>query len=209
MASIPINIAVEDDLSDVVLRRLLEHSGREYCVGTTYGLTGFGYLKRTISGWNAAARGIPFLLLTDLDRHLCPLALIADWLKVPMHPNLVLRIAVQEVEAWLLADAQNLGQFLKVSKDKFPLQCEAVPDPKGLLVTLARRSRSREIRDSITPRVGSTAKQGPDYNACLSSFVRTSWNIDSAIVNSPSLRKAVDKLADFTPTWPDPFPVAQ
>jgi hypothetical protein len=202
MASIPINIAVEDDLSAVVLRRLLNHSGKDYCVGVTYGLTGFGYLKRTVHGWNAAARGIPFVLLTDLDTYSCPPQLITDWLKVPVHPNLVFRVAVREVEAWLLADSDNLGRFLAVSKTNIPPLCETISDPKAALVTLARRSRSREIRDRVAPRAGSTAKQGPDYNACLSSFVLSTWDIDVAATKAPSLRKAVDRLTTFTPVWP-------
>ena len=69
MSPIPINLAVEDDLSEWVLRVLIDYVNREYSIGTTYGRNGFGYLRKTVRGWNTAARGIPFVLLTDRGVH--------------------------------------------------------------------------------------------------------------------------------------------
>ncbi len=202
MASIPINLAVEDDLSEVVLRTIIERSNREYHIGTAYGRTGFGYLRKTVAGWNAAARGIPFILLTDLDHYQCPPELIADWLKVPVHSNLIFRVAVREVESWLLADPTNLAKYLAVSVRLVPAACDYIGDPKASLVALARRSRSSDIRSRIVPRTGSTATQGPDYNACLAGFVQTSWDLRSACTNSDSLRRAVERVVSFEPVWP-------
>jgi hypothetical protein len=202
MASIPINLAVEDDLSEVVLRMIIRHSSRDYHIGTAYGRTGFGYLRKTIAGWNAAARGIPFMILTDLDEYHCPPGLISDWLKVPIHSNLIFRVAVREVESWLLADPTNLARYLSVPTALVPPACDQIPDPKAALVSLARRSRSKDIRGRIVPRTGSTAKQGPDYNGCLTGFVQTTWDIDAASANSESLRRAVNRVAKFEPVWP-------
>ncbi len=202
MASIPINLAIEDDLSEVVLRTIIERSHRDYHIGTAYGRTGFGYLRKTVAGWNAAARGVPFILLVDLDEYQCPPDLISDWLRVPVHANLIFRVAVREVESWLLADPTNLARYLSVSTALVPLGCDQIPDPKAALVALARRSRSKDIRGRIVPRAGSTAKQGPDYNGCLTEFVRTKWDINAACTNSISLRRAVNRVADFEPVWP-------
>src|SRR5271166_3110925 len=102
MNLIPVNLATEDELSETVLLRMLADLGR-FAVGTSYRRGGFAYLERNISGWNHAAKGIPFILLTDLDRCVCPAKLFGDWLKAPRHPNLLFRVAVREVEAWLLA----------------------------------------------------------------------------------------------------------
>ena len=99
MNPIPVNLAVEDDLSEAVLRRLLAHTGRGFAIGTVYGHSGYGYLRSTIHGWNRAARGIPILVLTDLDRYHCPPALIRDWIPLHQDPNLLLRIAVREIES--------------------------------------------------------------------------------------------------------------
>src|SRR5580658_879547 len=100
MSVIPINLATEDELSEAVLRRLLGFAERGYEIGIVYRRGGFGYLRRTVRGWNRAAPGIPFMVLTDLDHHPCPRALIDDWLTEPQHPNFLFRVAVREVEAW-------------------------------------------------------------------------------------------------------------
>ncbi|SPE41130.1 hypothetical protein SBA3_410042 [Candidatus Sulfopaludibacter sp. SbA3] len=69
---IPVNLANEDELSEVVLRRLLDHVDRGFAIGAAYGRRGFGYLRSTIPNWNRAARQVPLIVLTDLDRHTCP-----------------------------------------------------------------------------------------------------------------------------------------
>ena len=86
--TIPVNLATEDELSEAVLRRLLDHADRGYAVGTAYGRRGFGYLRwGTIAGWNRAARFVPFVVLTDLDLRPCPAELIDDWLTEPLAPE--------------------------------------------------------------------------------------------------------------------------
>ncbi len=201
MTSIPMNLAIEDELSEKVLLRLLTSAGR-YLIGSVYGRSGFGYLKKTIRGWNNAAKSMPFLILTDLDMANCPAELISDWLPVPKHPNLLLRVAVREVESWILADAENIAGLLGVSPNLLPTAPDLVMDPKRELVNLARQSRLKSIRDSIAPRAGSTAKQGPDYNHILGSFVRDTWDIQAASLRSPSLDRTVGILRSFQPHWP-------
>jgi hypothetical protein len=201
MMVIPVNLAVEDELSEVVLRRLLEYVDREYAVGVAYRRGGYGYLRGTIKGWNHAARGKPFIVLTDLDHYPCPAALMQEWLPEPKSPNLLLRIAVREVEAWLLADRTNLGRYLGISPVLVPIEPDSLRDPKASLVNLAARSRSRDVRTGIAPKPGSTAKQGRDYNASLSNFTRSHWDIDGARRSSPSLARTIARLRTFTPVW--------
>jgi hypothetical protein len=200
MTPIPINLAAEDELSEVTLRRILNDLAR-YTVGAAYRRGGFGYLRRTISGWNSAARGIPFIVLTDLDDCECPARLISEWLTAPQHPNLLFRIAVREVESWLLADPVHLAQFLGVSERAIPTGCDNLTDPKAEIIALARRSRTTIIREGIAPKRGSTAKQGPDYNGLLGSFVRGDWDLEAARAESPSLDRTVDRLTSFNPVW--------
>jgi hypothetical protein len=202
MSPIPVHLAVEDDLSESVIRRLLADTGRDYFVGTVFGRGGFGYLRSTANNWNAAAAaGTPILLLTDLDQHPCPSGLIEEWLDSAPHSNLIFRVAVREVESWLIADRGGFAEFLGISDTAIPLQPDQLPDPKQSLINLARRSRTRRLRESIVPRKGSTAVQGPDYNGCLGDFVRNRWNRNAALQRSPSLSRAWDRLATFEPTW--------
>jgi hypothetical protein len=202
MSPIPVHLAVEDDLSESVIRRLLVDTGRDYFVGTVFGRGGSGYLRSTAKNWNAAAAaGTPILLLTDLDQHPCPPGLIEDWLDSAPHSNLIFRVAVREVESWLIADREGFAEFLGISDAAMPLQPDQLPDPKQSLVNLARRSRTRKLRESIVPRKDSTAVQGPDYNGCLGDFVRNRWNPNAAMQRSPSLSRAWDRLTAFEPTW--------
>lgn len=201
MSVIPIHLAVEDELSEAVARRLLSYVDRDYAVGVAYGHEGFGYLRKTIRGSNRAAKGIPFMVVTDLDRYPCASALIREWLVEPQNPNLLLRVAVREEESWLLADAANLARYLAAPQRHVPADPDTLPDPKASLIALAGKSRSKELRSRITPRAGSTAKQGPDYNGSMSYFVRSIWNIQAASLASPSLARTVAKLNSFTPEW--------
>jgi hypothetical protein len=203
MSPIPLHLVIEDELSEVVLRRVLADTQRDYFIGSAYGRTGFGYLQRTANKWNAAAAaGTPILLLTDLDQHECPPELIAEWVNHPCHANFLFRVAVREVESWLLADGEGFAQFLGISRVLMPAEPDLVDDPKQTLINLARRSRRSALKQSIVPRQGSTATQGPDYNGCLGDFVRNQWDSNTAKDRSPSLNRAWQRFMSFEPLWP-------
>ncbi len=196
---VPIQLAVEDELSEKVVRSMLRQSGREYCVGNCFHHAGFGYLKKTVEGFNNAARGTPFIVLTDLDDAKCAPALLTEWLRVPKHNNLVFRVAVREVEAWILADCAGFASFLGIKREKIPETPDKLDDPKAALIQLAGRSRRTHLRAAIVPRRGSTAKIGPGYNVTLGHFVESRWNVRAAMKASPSLRRAFKAISDFEP----------
>jgi len=205
MASlIPLSLAFEDELTESLALKILLTIPNEYATRTIYNRGGYGYLKRNINGFNRAAKGVPFLVGTDLDRYACPPALIADWLAEPKHHNLLIRVAVQEAEAWVLADRQGVATFLGISVAKIPENVEALPKPKEALIELARTSRKRQLRDDICPLPHSTSKIGPNYNARLGGFVRQSWNPNVARLRSPSLSRTIDRLTAFRPQWAIP-----
>ena len=197
--SIPINLAVEDPLSEAVLLKILDQSGRPYEVGNCHKKDGFGYLRKTIGGFNSAAKGTPFLVLTDLDRYECPVALIQEWLTVPKHHNLLFRVAVREVESWLLADRTGFAKFLGIRESLVPHDADTIPDPKQYLINLVRKSRKRDLLSDIVPLPKSTATQGRNYNGPLISFVQRSWDLLAAMNHSPSLSRTVDAVAQFQP----------
>ncbi|MFM6077048.1 MAG: DUF4276 family protein, partial [Dolichospermum sp.] len=192
MDLIPINLAVEDPLIEAVLRTILHQSNRRYIVGNCYFKHGFGYLKKNIKGFNNAAKGTPYIVLTDLDRAECPQELIQEWLPYTKHPNLLFRIAVREVEAWLLADSKNFAKFLGVSQTLIPQNVDEISDPKQTLINIARKSKNRELHEAIVPRSNSTAKVGRDYNGRLIYFVNNYWQMEVAKLSSPSLQRAIN-----------------
>jgi len=199
--SIPINLAVEDPLSEAVLRAILRQSNRPYEPGTCYCQGGYGYLKKTIKGFNNAAKGTPFLVLTDLDKADCPPGLIQAWLPYPKHPNLLFRIAVREVEAWILAHREAFAKFAGVQQELIPQDVDALEDPKRSLLQIVSRSKNRQLREAIVPRPNSTAKIGPDYNGQLITFVENDWQAEVAMCNSDSLQRTVNAITVFEPTW--------
>lgn len=202
-ASVAVYLAVEDTLSEAVLRRLIAAAHRDYEVAGCYGRQGFGYLKRNVARFNQAARHQPFLLLTDLDRGACASALIREWLPEPRHQNFLFRVAVREVEAWLLGDRTGFASFLGISQNRIPRSPEALPDPKQALIEIARRSKHRKLRSAIVPARGTTSKQGPDYNGCLSRFVTDDWDPDVAAEACDSLQRLRHWLRVFSPTLPE------
>jgi hypothetical protein len=197
MTTIHVNLVVEDDLSESVLRRLLRDSRQHYEVASVLPGSGFGYIKKRIVDLNRAAAGANYLVLTDLDTGQCAAALLRDWLPQPRHRNLLFRVAVREVEAWLLADRAEFASFLGVVERRIPQDAEQMDDPKAHLIALARRSRYRRVREDLVPAVGTTAKQGPGYNSRLAEFVDSRWDPHRAGQRSNSLRRLIERLANW------------
>ena len=101
----------------------------------------------------------------------------------------------------MLADSSNFSRFLGVPERAVPTGCDQLADPKAKIIELARKSRTKAVRDAIVPKRGSTAKQGPDYNGLLGLFVRNEWDLEAATAGSPSLARTVNRLLAFKPVW--------
>ncbi len=194
--NIGINLVFEDAVSGFLMTKILAEFGDKFYVGTSYSEGGFGYIRSNISGFNQAAVVTPFFVLTDLDRYECPQFLREEWLTVPAKPNLIFRVAVREVEAWILADAEGLSEFIGVNKVNFPSNPDVEIDPKVTLINLVKRSRNRRIKDDIVPK-NEYAKIGPNYNERLMTFIGEKWDISRAISRSQSLKRAYDCLDRF------------
>jgi hypothetical protein len=67
-------------------------------------------------------------------------------------------VAVREVEAWLLSDRANLVRFLSVPVSHVSRTPELLDNPKSAMVELARRSRRRDIREDMVPRLYSFSR---------------------------------------------------
>lgn len=184
--------AVEGVVDEAVVQRLIKHVGA--ALGDVHGRRGKAYLRERMAGFNNAARHAPWFILVDLDRDAdCAPPLRAAWLPNPS-PLLCFRIAVREVEAWLLADRERLAEFLRVSRARIPASPERLASPKAQMVTLARNSRRRDIRADMVPRPESGRNEGPAYASRLIEFVSSRWRPDEAARNSDSLRRAIDCL---------------
>jgi hypothetical protein len=198
---IPIHLAVEDLLSEAVLRMILRQSGKAFEIGSCFRRRGFGYLRKKIEGFNNAAKGTPFLVLTDLDQSECPPILIREWLVSPKQANLIFRIAVRSVESWLLAHRKALARFFGIPEKQIPTDPDEIENPKQFLIQSAAKSPKREIRAAIVPAPQSTAFIGPDYNGKLIEFVEREWQAREAAKYSPSLERALAAITSFRPIY--------
>ena len=202
MTPIPIYLAVEDDLSEIVLRRMLSDRPVEYAVGAVFKQSGFGYLKKQTPAFNNMAKACPVLLLTDLDKRPCAPELIAEWLKQPRHPEFLLRVAVREVEAWLLACDLLLGEYLSLRQMRLFPDPEALDDPKLELLKLAESSAKRFTREALSRRdTGGNLRQGPAYNSTLATFVDQFWKPKQAASKCQSLKRAIKALEQLESEW--------
>jgi hypothetical protein len=187
-----ITAAVEGNVDEAVVRRLIEHVGGT--PGPIYGRNGKDHLRQRIANYNQAARLSPWVVLVDLDHDAeCAPPLRSAWLPA-LSPHMCLRVAVRQVEAWLLADRERLAKFLSVSTSRIPHNPESVEHPKSTLVELARYSRRRDIREDMAPRPGSGRSVGPAYTARLIEFViseRTGWRPEVAARYSDSLNRSL------------------
>ncbi len=198
---IPINLAVEDPLSETVLRKILLQSDRNYWIGSCFCRGGFGYLKKRIGGFNNAAKGTAFLILTDLDDSECAPEKIKEWISEPINRNLLFRIAVREVESWVIAHRSAFAEFLGISKNILPKEPDTLVNAKDSLLRFVLRSRKRGLKDALIPSRGSTARVGPDYNATLGFFIQKQWDVYEASKTSPSLNRTLHSILNFHPKF--------
>ena len=187
-----IQAAVEGIVDEAVLRRLIAHAGGQ--TGTVYGKNGKPALREKIKGYNNAARFTPWVVLVDLDNDAdCAPSMRNGWVPVPA-PNLCFRIAVREVEAWLMADRQTLARYLSVKAGNVPVKPEQLERPKDAMVNLARGSRRRDVRSDIVPRENSGRRVGPAYASRLVEYIQERWRPDVAAEHAESLHRAINCL---------------
>ena len=192
MPLVVINAAVEGIVDEAVVKRMIDFVGGT--PGRVFGKEGKPLLQKKIEGYNNAARRSPWVVLVDLDHdEECAPLLRNEWLPQPAS-KMCFRIAVREVEAWLLADRKGIASFLGVSQSAVPRDPEAVADPKKTMVDLARRSRRRTISEDMVPREGSGRDVGPAYSSRMIEFVRNAWSPAAAMETSDSLRRCVECL---------------
>jgi hypothetical protein len=188
---VPINLLVEGLPDEEVAKKLLDHL--QLPCGRVFGRQGKSYILKTLPNYNNAAMHFPWLVITDLDNDACAPDFIRPILTRPA-PHMRFRIAVREIEAWLLADAEAIAGFLGLRVQRIPLDVERLPDPKLSLINLARRSNRKTLRHDMVPREGSHVPVGPGYVTHINNFVRNYWRPDVAAERSDSLRRCLAAL---------------
>ena len=192
-----IALATEDVLSEAVGIRLIQDLPKNIQLGTLLRKGGFGYLRSRLSSFCELARHQPVLLITDLDKKPCSTALMNEWFGIKVKPtSLLFRVAVREVESWLLADHEAMRIFFKKPALRLPDNPDDLDDPKRFLVGLAMKG-PRNVRAALVPETGSTSAQGLGYNELLLQSAMPHWDPARAEQRSDSLRRARRRLNEL------------
>ena len=190
-----ISSATEGYPDEIVVTALCKEAGLE--VGTAYDCHGKSNLDKKLSGYNNAAKGWYWLVLRDLDHDAeCGPSLRDRLIPAPSR-FMQLRIVVREIEAWLLADAEKLGEFLDIARSHFPRDPESLDHPKRELVRLASRSRKRTIKEDMVPRPRGGATEGPGYASRIAEFAENHWRPEVAAQSSDSLARCLKRLREW------------
>ena len=158
---------------------------------------GFTVIRKSISKYRNASHVLPHVVLTDLDLAVCASELRAQWGVSQLPPAMLFRVAVREVEAWLLADRAGFAEFAGIAATKVTQQPESLRDAKQTLINLVRRSRNKRLASELVPPTGSAVSIGPLYNERLSAFARSGWDVTAAMASAPSLERTVARLHTF------------
>jgi len=193
-----VNVVVEGNLDERVVRRLFKEYDFE--VNKVYGKEGKRTILGKMSNYNQASlkTSVPWIVLVDLDRdEKCAPPFVKKHLKKPS-PNIFFRVAVREIEAWLMADREKIAHFIGVSENLVPIRVEEEMDPKKTIISLVDSSSKIGIKEDILPRPGSRASEGKLYNSRMIEFADKFWRPEIAAKNSDSLRrfiKTINKIA--------------
>ncbi len=184
----PIAIATEDQLSEAIVLRLISEIPTPHQITFKLGKRGNGYLRSKMNSWYQMAQLQVMVILTDLDRANCLVEFRDQWLVVAPPQNLILRIAVREVESWVLADHVALRALIG-AKGVLPAAPDDLADPKQSLLGLAGNA-PRQIREDLLKTIDGNMAQGLGYNARLTAWVNSEWSPQRAADRSPSLARA-------------------
>ena len=157
-------------------------------------VNGNGAIKNKCESFLKMAKSdIHSFILTDLDTTECACSLIRSWFSIPSNVDVVLprqcifRVAVREVESWIIADLEAWATFIGIPATNFSAQPDQLDDPKRHLLNVIRKKGRKKMHREMLPQ--GTAQIGPRYNEILCDFVNSSWEPKRAAKSSPSLNR--------------------
>lgn len=188
----PVTCAVEGRTDEPVARKLLSVVGLS--AGAVIVRHGKTKLDPKLPDYNRSAKHVPWLVIRDLDhddKHACIPDLRLRLLGGAPSSGMCFRLAVREVEVWMMADRKSFANFFSVGLGTMTSSVEGLHDPKQTLVNLCRKSKKRDIREGMAPRPGSGRVVGPRYTSLLREFAHEPWDPAAARMNSQSLDRAL------------------
>jgi hypothetical protein len=194
---VTVSIAVEGASDVPAAQKILASRSITVGQGRIFITRGKPKFDMKIASYNKAALNSPWFILRDSDRDGkdCPVTLREALLPASHQVSgMCFRLAVRELDAWLLADSETFAKAFSVARSVIPTNVEELSDPKEALINVCRRSRSSEIRKAMVPPKGSTGRVGPEYVGRISEYARDAWRPDVAATGAPSLARALREI---------------
>ena len=111
-------IVGEDDVTLAIIRRVLVYCSDDFEIISELPAHG-GQVKNKIKEFNKLSESYPVVLLIDLDNDDCAPLLIKKLVK-DKNKDFIFNIAVDEAEAWLMADRENFASYFKIKMEDMP-----------------------------------------------------------------------------------------
>ncbi len=193
-----LSAVVEGVVDEALLRRIC--ASLNITLGPVYGRYGKQYVLQRLNAYNNSARFRHWIVLLDLDNDAsCAPEILPTWLPAPSR-LMEIRVAVRELEAWILGDRERIARYLSVPLAQVPASPELLSDPKQVMVGLGRRSNRRSIREDLVPSPGGGQAVGPAYTSRMVEFISDSsrgWRPDVAAANCDSLRRCMQAMTEL------------
>ena len=184
-------VIVEGSTDIPVVTALMRAAGWADSEFSVTSANGKGAIDNNIRKYWKAARVHPFVIFRDLDRdgEGCPVTLRAELVEhTPGElPDLLIRIVDQCIESWILADRQGVAEFCGVSPARVKIPAS---HHKSYLLSMFREAK---LKDAVA-HVDNELDFGPAYELHVQRFMTTAWNAGRAADDSPSLRRALQRL---------------
>lgn len=200
-------IVGEDDATKTIIKKILEYCGGVDII-TELPVRG-GRIKEFIRNYNNLSFTSPVILLTDLDNNSCAPEFIRKLGIETRNVDFVVNIAVDEAEAWLMADRDNFAKYFQIDISTIPQSSRIrmngprevteldFPYKSSLYLTrqIMPTSRNQILKEQMIPVDG--AVKGKEYNSAIKPFITDSWNIDIARTNSDSLNRMIVRIQNL------------
>jgi hypothetical protein len=189
-------LVAEDKLTQAVLHKCVAHCLPGCHVVRSDVKGGRGNVQRELPAYARLAQTMPVIVGVDLDADNCAPGLRNAWQSQFVHaPKLLLRVAVREVESWVLADKKRLAQFIGAQSDDITDNPDTLDDPKRYLLERARTTAKPELKSDLLPRNFNVHPRiGPSYNLRMCEFIQKKWRPHVAADRSDSLARALASM---------------
>ncbi len=198
-------IVGEDSVTYAIIKRVLSYCSPQVKIISELPARG-GQVKSKITEFNKLSLSYPVILLIDLDNETCAPLLLEKLTCGNKNDNFIFNIAIDEAEAWLMADKEGFSEYFRIDIEDMPVSTQQkqggrtpliemyFPYKSSMYLTheLIKKSKKEDYVLQLTAKKG--AVKGPEYNNCMLPFIQQRWDIDVARVNADSLNRMIERI---------------